>query len=195
MFERWFRPSRARRFRAAKYDAWFRGMDRDRDGSITLDDLHDAADRLREHHGWPEDHPAHQHVRAAGEALWATIVGEADRSRDADVRRDEFAAFLGWATEEHGRTGELPESARLWVPRLFEMLDVDGSGRITEEEYGLFLQVMGAEGDAAAAFATLDLDGDGSIDLREVERLFEQWVISGEPGQPGNVLMTGREPA
>lgn len=195
MFERWFRPSRERRFRAAKYHAWFRELDRDGDGSITLDDLHDSADRLKEHHGWPEDHPALVHLRAAGEAFWATIIGEADRNRDHDVREDEFAAFLGWAAAEHARTGELPEAARMWVPRLFAVLDVNDSGRISRDEYDRFLQVMSSAGDVQDAFSKMDLDGDGHLDLTEIETLFEQWVVGGEPGLPGNLLMTGAEPS
>lgn len=194
MFDRWFRPSRERRFRRAKYAAWFDALDRDGDGAITIADVDATAERLRDHYGWAEDHPAYVHLQEAGGRFWATIVGEADRARDQDVQRDEFAAFLGWAVEEKGRTGALPEAARLWIPSLFNVLDVDQSGRVIPEEYGLFLQSMGSEADAFAAFERLDLDGEGTLTLAELEQLFEEWVVAGDPDARGNVLMTGALP-
>ena len=58
---------------------------------------------------------------------------------------------------------------------LFDVLDLDGSGRIGVDEYAAFVQPLGVSGqDAHTAFSQLDRSGDGFLSRDEfAEDLFE----------------------
>lgn len=68
------------------------------------------------------------------------------------------------------------------------VLDADGDGRISAEEY-----VQGTTGymDPATArevFARMDADGDGHLSQQELSRLVDEWLRSDDPDAPGNML-------
>ena len=54
-----------------------------------------------------------------------------------------------------------------------------------------YLKALGSRVDPGEAFRRLDLDRDGNIDIGEMEQLYMQYVISDNPGEPGNYLVTG----
>jgi Ca2+-binding EF-hand superfamily protein len=122
-------------------------------------------------------------------ALWdalqhrSTMQGSIDRTCFVDLF-EEAAAHA----REHG---EVPDWALAHLHATLSALDVDGDGGITRREYASWLAAIGSDACADTAFDLLDLDGNGELDIAEIEALFKQWLTqSGDT--PGACLMTGR---
>lgn len=190
----WWRPSSEKRFRYAKYRDWFACLDRDRSGALDPRDASAYARWFQHHHGWQDDAPPYLAVVAAWQDFWRAFEGPMDEDTDGVIRIDEFVGFHATLSDEIGRTGETPAWAAGPVEALFRTLDLDGDGYITAQEYGLYLASIGSEADAAAAFATLDVDQDGQLDLSQIRALYTEWVTATSPEAVGNLLLTGRLP-
>lgn len=71
---------------------------------------------------------------------------------------------------------EAPFSLQDRVLEVFQLVDVDGSGKICEEELGMLLEKLGLAATAdevSALFLDLDSDGNGSVDYHE----FLSWYL------------------
>ena len=95
----------------------------------------------------------------------------ADSDHDGRVSRDEWGAFCVGITDIVRQTaaagGEYPLNP--WIRALYGLVDADGDGRITQQEYADWLSVLGlAEStDIPAAFAGFDTDENGSLSWEE----------------------------
>lgn len=189
----WF-SSKADRFRKAKYTDLFVGLDRDRNGCVESGDLLHAAHALATACDLPPDSAAARQIHAALRDLWDAWSGVMDEDVDGVIRLDEFVGYHATLAGRLHGGGAMPHWATGAFHTLFSALDLDGDGRISRAEYAAWLGALGSSADAAIAFEALDLDGDGVIAVDELDALYAAWVTAGEPGAPGNLLMTGRLP-
>lgn len=175
----------------ARITDWFELLDANDNGLFEHSDLEEVARRVIARGAWSTDDPATERLRATHDALWEELWVHMDENRDGRVSREEFVSFwlaLSAATRRAG----LPVWTRRLIRSTFAAYDHDGDGVITEGEYGLYLRAIESAAHAPAAFARLDLDGNGHLDLDEVKVLFRQWLTDPSPEAPGAVLMTGR---
>ena len=105
-----------------------------------------------------------------------------------------MVGFFVSAYDAAQQDGELPRAAQDHVLTTFEVLDLDGDGEISCEEYAIYLAAIGSDADPVAAFRRLDVEGRGALSLRSIEGLYGEWVSAGEPERRGNYLLTGRLP-
>lgn len=189
----WRFPPQTTPFCQAKILDWFHHLDHNHDGTLERGDLDAIAESVIAKGAWKADTPQAAHLRETHHELWAEMWSHMDEDCDGTVSRDEFVGFWKGLGQDVKRRGLPPWAWRL-VRSTFAAYDHDGDGRITGEEYALYLQAIGSDADAAAAFAQLDLDGNGHLDLDELKLLFGEWLTAEEVASPGNVLMTGRVP-
>ena len=72
---------------------------------------------------------------------------------------------------------------------VFDLVDADGSGEISVEEYTEIMSAFGvAEGIPEWSFKHLDLNGDGKISKDEFVTIVEQFHLSQDRDAPGNFL-------
>ena len=190
----WWRPSPENRFRRGKYMDWFACLDRDGNGVIDHGDLQSYGRRITEALSIDGDAMSMARLRAATSMLWTSLIGSMDESGEGTIQLDELVGAMITAEGQLRSRGEIPEWAKDYAMCLFRVLDVDGTETISLEEYRAYLAAIGSDADAADAFATLDTNGDGVLSLDEIEAHFATWLGSGQPEEPGNVLMTGRLP-
>ncbi len=113
---------------------------------------------------------------------WEMFLAGADADHSGSVDLAEFSAL--WARMESS-PDPIAEAGRT----VFDVLDVDGDGIISVDEYRAFLRVYAVD-DASASehFARFDTDGDGSISRAEFEVLMVDFFQSDDAETPGSWL-------
>jgi Ca2+-binding EF-hand superfamily protein len=70
------------------------------------------------------------------------------------------------------------------------MVDIDGNGRISPQEYALFLKAYNVDERLFDdIFRHLDLNGDGYLSRDEIFKLVREFYLSDDPQAPGNWLV------
>ena len=122
------------------------------------------------------------------ESMWDQFATVADTNHDGVIDRDEWDAFSVGMTATLRAVGPDDESPLdPYVRRLFDVIDADGDGRITEKEYGDWLASLGlaADTDIAGAFANLDDNGDGTLSWQEFSVCGRNYWTNADPDLPG----------
>ena len=104
---------------------------------------------------------------------------------------DEWISFFEKIIAETKKTGKAPEWLTRIFTALFLSLDLDGDRKIRVDEYGLYLKSIRVGEDPEKVFNLVDSDGNGIIDLDELEDIASQWVLSDNPDDPGNYFLMG----
>ncbi len=190
----WWRPSPAKRFRRDKYADYFQCLDRNGNGRIDRSDLGHYASVVKERLRLTSDSKDLARLRATTQAMWAALTGSMDEQGVGSVRLDELVGFFVSVHDQMQGGGELPRAAHDHVLVTFAVLDLNGDGAITAEEYAVYLSAIGSDADPAAAFAHLDLEGSGRVSMETIEARYREWVCAGDPSAHGNFLLTGRLP-
>ncbi|POM25281.1 Calerythrin [Actinomadura rubteroloni] len=181
-------------FVLAKFQASFRWLDDDGDGAFTEADHVEMGRRAASALGYPAGSEAEQEMIDAYLNIWRRLHAPLDADGDGRLTRDEFVTACTALVHD-------PELARRTLGELADAVlavaDRDGSGTIDLTEYTAFIHghAPGLPDDQiAAAFARLDLDGDGAIDHGELTRCVLDYYTGTDPDAPGNWLF-GPPPA
>lgn len=129
------------------------------------------------------DTPQHLDIAAVMNTWWDQMCQSMDQNHDSQITLDEWLAF-----HEHAIAGGV------FTPLIEGMtegglkyFDVDGDGKLSAAEFGIFFQAM--ELDSALAdevFRRLDSDGDGYLNPAEAYQRVEEFFVSDDPNAPGN---------
>jgi hypothetical protein len=162
----------------ARYDRVFKAYEGPT-GDLTWESFSAHIDRLAELRGVAPDSPEATRLRAGLRAYWGQLCAGADVDHDGRVSLEEWRAFCNGMTEVVRQTaaagGEFPLTG--WIQALYAIIDADGDGRITQQEYTEWLDVLGlaADTDIDAAFAGFDTDHNGTLSWEEFARASEQY--------------------
>ena len=108
-----------------------------------------------------------------------------DADGDQQITPDEFTASLGRAMED--RPG-FDAAVRAAARTLIQAADEDGNGVLDNGEYARLASAYGASaGEAARAFAQLDLDRNGFLDTAELAAAISEFFASPDTAAPGNL--------
>ncbi len=172
-----------------KYTHLFNILDADGNGVLEKEDNVAYAKRGAEIRGLGEDSPAYQTALEYSNARWEKLQAVADKNADGVVSLDEYLHFVETDLQRAKEKGELSTIKEEWAG-VFDMLDIDGSGEITLEEYRIGMQMIGVEKsiDIEENFKRLDIDGDGVVSRAEAMQRIAEFYFGDDPDAPGNYL-------
>ncbi len=171
--------------------ALFTTLDQDRSGTLERADFERAAEAIRAERQWPESHARYQSLLHAMREFWDELRLHVDRDKSGGVSLAEWTRFHDGMADEVRELGRLPLWGLGLLQSIHAVLDLDGDGNVTPEEYALWLKAIGSPHDPVAAFAELDADHDGRIGFDELEQLYRAWLLGEGDGAPGADLFTG----
>ena len=166
----------------------FQWHDQNHDGYLEQADLVNIVNRFTALRGWASDGPEHQQMLPQFLAVWQTLRQVADSNRDDRVSLDE------WLVTFQDHFLSTPEGYKAYIDGTANLVravaDVDGDGALSHDEYGLFFQGYGVDvSHLDTVFAHLDTDGDGVLDVGEVQQRITEFFTSDDPAAPGNWLV------
>ena len=179
-------------FQKRKIANLFTVHDLNHDGAIERSDYVEYAQRLAAESGVGQGSSKYEELMSRFLGFWEMLRQAADRNHDSRITMREWFALFDQLLST-------PDSARKMQPigeAVFSMLDRNGDGNVTLDEYQ-WLYSSGALDPklAADSFKRLDTDHDGRISLQELTaRLFE-FFTSNDPDSPGTWLFGPVVPA
>jgi Ca2+-binding EF-hand superfamily protein len=170
----------------AKQVHYFNVLDYNGDGVLEKKDFLNVADRLAEKRGYEDGSSKHKAVRQEILRIWTNaraLSGQEDKSQ---------ITLEDWLEHEQQVIDSkvLVHSYVQGLARaIFDTLDADNDGVISEEEYLTFFHSFrGDEGDGSAAFEKLDENDEGYLTRKQFLKVVTQFHISDDPDAPGNWL-------
>jgi hypothetical protein len=121
-------------------------------------------------------------------AWWDHVCTIADFDGDARVSLPEWKAY--WRSLQRGaERGDLEtlQTLERAARGTLRAIDRDGTGRVTESEYGDWLAAWGASG-SGEAFRRLDRGDKGFLTEADLIVAVQEFYLSTNPGAPGNAL-------
>jgi Ca2+-binding EF-hand superfamily protein len=179
----------------AKFDYLFTCFDRRKNGKLDVSDFLAFGRALRDASGWEQTDPRSRRIARALDAFWEVMIVHIDADGSGDVDRQEFTTFENIMSDQtKSFAGTAPTWALELYRAIFEALDKNADGKLELSEYATYLAAIDSNMDPAAAFAKLDLDGSGFIELSELDVLLVSYFTSTNATDPGNYLLTGGWP-
>lgn len=167
---------------AARFGDLFDVLDTDGDKSVTWSDYQRLVDRYLSSYGLEASAPRARAIQAAYESLWHKLV---QATEEEPLDRDRFVAAMHAASEDRTRSN----AAEAVAEAVFDLLDADGDGRISEQEFLVYANALGArEEDARKRFAHVDTDGDGDISREEFVLSARQYLFGDDIDSPGGFV-------
>jgi Ca2+-binding EF-hand superfamily protein len=174
-------------FHTRKASYYFDLIDEDGNGLIEVSDFALRAQRLAEAQG-RAGAEARDALRQEVLTWWEHICAIADVDGDARVSLPEWKAY--WRSLQRGvDRGErktlrtLARAAR----GTLRAIDRDGTGWVSEREYGDWLAAWGGAG-TEEAFRRLDRGGKGVLTEADLIVAVHEFYLSDDPAAPGNAL-------
>jgi Ca2+-binding EF-hand superfamily protein len=165
----------------------FDSLDSDRSGTIGLDDLDGLARGICARIGVPAGSDPERRLIDAYHAWWDGLQSDLDTDNNQIVTREEFAEGF----RRPGVQEKSGEHSRKVARVIAELLDTDGDGQISQDEYvRLVTQFDGLDDNTAVrGFQQLDKDGDGAVSVAELEAGWHQMLNSADASAPGAALL------
>jgi Ca2+-binding EF-hand superfamily protein len=165
---------------------FFTLMDRDRSGTLALNDYLTTADNVGRAFGMAEGSAEHRELRRAFTRFWEDVIEPMDTDGDGHVGFGEYLAayHAGVRDDARGYDRMKPIS-----DAVLAIADPGGTGKVTADDFALALSGYGVpEPECRAAFTALDADGSGYLTSDELQKAIEEYFLGTDPDLPGNAL-------
>lgn len=180
------------RFQRSKVVQLFRMLDLTRDGHIEYADFVVHAENVKQAAGWDDDHPQAGRLLSSRRALWRKMHEAMDTNRDGEISLDEWLGFFSTLNQQ-ARSGPMPTWMVEMGTLFFRTLDLDEDEKVTNQEYGFYLQSIGAEPGEDLFRAALR-EGRRALTESDFQRVVASWLLNQDPNAPVNYVLTGRFP-
>lgn len=169
----------------SKLDRRFELLDADGDGFITAADYDLAAAHVCEAFDFAEGSPQHERIHVIYLRLWVALSRKTDSNGNERITREQFVRSCAESIVEPARGYD--RIIRPVAQTIFDLIDDDDSGTLEVEELANWANAYGVcADDAERAFRALDRNGDGVLDLEEVQQALKEFYTSDDPDAPGN---------
>ncbi len=173
-------------FQKRKLTRYFSFYDADDNGYIEKEDYLLFAERLARARGWAEGTTGYEIIVGRFLADWQVLASFSDMDGDCSVTLEEWFAY-------HDHICMIDVKYRAGsnniVNTIFNTLDINGDGHVTENEFKVFYGIYGLDAKLAGdIFQKIDENGDGILTRNEISRLYHQFAHSNNPDDVGNWL-------
>ena len=152
----------------------FNLLDSDGSGVLTKADFEKKLQEVAAIRNQKPGSPRYETLKSAYMVSWETIKQEADTNDDGQVTLDEFTSALDKTLNDKAKLENVIKKSH---QAHFEILDADGSGNVSFEEFKQVQQVYGLnESTATKMFDELDSNGKGGISLEEYMQQVD-WIF------------------
>ncbi|HSH04637.1 MAG TPA: EF-hand domain-containing protein [Anaerolineae bacterium] len=171
-----------------KLTRFFNVFDADHNNVLTTEDPQQVAHNLGQLRGWQSGDEAYATFELGFMQYWRDFLTLSDKDENGEVTLDEWLAYHDELLQNENRFKQI---VLLSAGMMFDLIDADGDGSITLEEYGSWMRAFRIdEGDITPElFAKLDLNGDGTLSRAELIQLTTDFYFSNDPDNPGNWCM------
>jgi juvenile hormone diol kinase len=168
-----------------KFTREFESLDVDNDGFVSRADFERIADSLASALGLEPGSPKSDAIHAQYRVWWE---GVATRDMDGDGRVD-LAEWLAYDEEVTSSPETFQKVLEAGADQLFQILDFDGDGVVSLEEYTTWVGCYGASDVMVKeAFQHLAASGTGRLSRAETRERVREYYQSEDPDSPGNWL-------
>ncbi|MBT2447578.1 EF-hand domain-containing protein [Streptomyces sp. ISL-43] len=172
-----------------KLDRAFAHLDVNDDQVIDEHDIIGLGSRLLSALGEPATSPKATQVMGGLVDFWQELFTELDIDRDGKVTPQEYKQ--GMARLYEGGGAAYDKSFRPMVQAMLLVVDTDGDGRISAEEFHkaqLAFDTKLNREDADVLFARIDTNHDGFLSVDELLDAVREYYTGTEEDAPGNLL-------
>lgn len=167
----------------ARFNQLFDVLDTDGDKHATWVDYQRLVDRYITGYALDPTEPKAHAIETAYRSLWEQLVRHS--GAPGRLERQEFIAAMHAASEDRSRFN----AAEAVAEAVFDLLDEDGDGRISLDEFLVYASALGAaEQDARARFANVDTDGDVHISREEFVLSAREYLFGEATDSPGGFV-------
>lgn len=168
-----------------KWTRLFKVYDANGNGTVEKADFEQIFHNLAGARDLSPSTPEYEQLHAKFMEDWEYLRQDADKNNDGQVELEEWL--------EHGdrriNSPDMYQTNQDMANDVFELLDLNGDGSISLEEYKIVYRGWRIPADLAEEiFPKLDLNGDGSISKDEFVELVRQFHTSDDPNAPGNLF-------
>ncbi|WP_017596663.1 EF-hand domain-containing protein [Nocardiopsis potens] len=168
-----------------RFGRLFDTLDSDGDGAIDWGDYQRLVDRCAQGYSLEAEDRTAQALRASYQMLWVELLRHSGLSGSRLPDREAFVRAMRAVAEDGSRFNATEGLA----DAVFDLLDEDGDGSISEAEYLRYAEVLGAAADTAQArFKALDTDGDGSIGREEFIQSAREFLFGDDTESAGGFV-------
>ena len=173
-------------FQKKKMVALFGMFDADRNGVIEQADFEKVAQNIADARQMKPGSAERGQVVGKYRSAWTALHNLADANQDGAISADEWIAAF---TRMLGSSDAYESVVGMLAGLVFETFDVDKDDYVQSTEFAAFVKAHEVpNASPAAAFARLDVDGDGKLSRSDVLRLTGEYFKSTDPTAPGNAL-------
>jgi Ca2+-binding EF-hand superfamily protein len=171
----------------------FELLDVDGNGVLEYDDFRMVVDVMAEERGLDKSSRRYLGLVASNKRLWKMFSRNLDADNDGGITLAEWLAFhIKCFLEDPKDKGMAPEfsSALSSTAKFFlDLLDSDGDGVVTVDDYVLFCGAYNVgENEARIGFKMFDRDGNGQLSHQEVVEMVQEFYLSDDPQALGNLF-------
>jgi Ca2+-binding EF-hand superfamily protein len=164
----------------------FQFQDLDQDGFVEKADWEQCARNLAEIRDWKPESPEYNNILTKHVQIWTNFWKPADGDDDGKVSLKEYLELADGQRKKSFFSLDLIADL---FGAIFEIIDLDGDGKITVHDYKQYFKAWGLdEALAEQAFPRLDLSGDGRLSRSIFIQFGSNFFMADEPNVPGNWL-------
>jgi Ca2+-binding EF-hand superfamily protein len=168
-----------------KLTRFFNVWDANGDGVITTKDSEQVFQNLAELQDLKPGSPERETLYSGFMAYQNHFIQAVDVDESGSVTLEEWLAYHEKMLQDEA---SFAGSVLTVIEAMFELMDRNGDGIITLEEYGEWMRAFRIEEQdiTEKVFQKLDLDRDGAVSKKEMLELTREFFYSDDPDAPGN---------
>lgn len=171
----------------------FELLDVDGNGVLEYDDFRMVVDTMAEERGLDKSSRRYLSLVASNKRLWKMFSRSLDANNDGSISLAEWLAFhiKAFISDplENGVDPEFSAALDSTARFFLELLDSDGDGVVTVDDYIMFCGAYNVgENEARIGFEMFDRDGNGQLSQDEVVKMVKEFYLSDDPEALGNLF-------
>ncbi|KAG1662702.1 Calexcitin-2 [Nymphon striatum] len=171
-----------------------RRPNRNKDGILTVKDLHLARKEICEMNNWVVGSVEYDSTKSMFDGIWTALRDQADDDSDEKITAEEWMAMWQKFHEavQANREDKFPGWVKAYLLYRFQLLDRDRNGIIDEDEFSYVMGKLGIpEKSSKACFMMFTQNKTRVVDYDNFRRLAAQYYRSDDPCALGNFI-TGK---